>query len=234
MELLPSHAAVPAGSEPGEGIRAVLFDAGDVLYHRPDRRERLQRFLLDAGIDPRPDQPEAEDLLMEQAYRGEIDQAGYREGVLRLHGIQQPELLEQGKRLLEQQDDSVEFFEGVQPTLSALKGKGYMLGIVTDTANPVYRKLRWFERGGFGHVWDSIISSNELGVRKPDPRIYHAALEQLGLTPAQAVFVGHKASELEGAQAVGMTTVAFNPDPDARAEQCIEKFSDLLRLPLLA
>jgi putative hydrolase of the HAD superfamily len=92
---------------------------------------------------------------------------------------------------------------------------GYMLGIVTDTANPVHAKLSWFERGGFGHVWDSIISSKELGTRKPDPKIYHAALQQLGLTPDQAVFVGHKASELDGARAIGMKTIAFNPDRDA-------------------
>ena len=223
-----------AEKQPADGIRAVLFDAGDILYHRPDRLERLRRFLCEAGLDPDQDHRQAEEMLIQQAYRGELDQAGYHEALLRLYGVSQPKLMEQGRQILGEADENVEFFEGVRSTLVSLKQTGYLLGIVTDTANPVYRKLRWFERGGFGHVWDSIISSNELGTRKPDPRIYRAALEQLGLSPAQAVFVGHKASELDGARAVGMVTISFNADPDASADFCIDHFADLLRLPILS
>jgi putative hydrolase of the HAD superfamily len=109
-----------------------------------------------------------------------------------------------------------------------LKSQGYLLGIITDTANSIHAKLTWFERGGFGHVWDSIISSMELGTRKPDPEIYQACLQQLGLTPDQAVFVGHKASELEGARAIGMQTIAFNYEQDAGAGHFVERFADLL------
>jgi putative hydrolase of the HAD superfamily len=99
---------------------------------------------------------------------------------------------------------------------------------VTDTANSLSAKLNWFERGGFGHVWDSIISSMDIGVRKPDPSIYQAALRQLGLSPSQAVFVGHRNYELEGARAVGMTTIAFNYDPDAQADCYIAQFCELV------
>jgi FMN phosphatase YigB (HAD superfamily) len=93
--------------------------------------------------------------------------------------------------------------------------------------------LSWFERGGFGHVWDSIISSMDMGVRKPDPKLYLAALTQLGLSADQAVFVGHRASELAGARAVGMHTVAFNYEEDAGADYFIENFADLLKVPLV-
>ena len=79
-----------------------------------------------------------------------------------------------------------------------------MLGIITDTANPIHVKLSWFERGGFGHVWDSIISSQELGMEKPDPRIYLAVLRQLGLKVNQAVLVGHSSDELDGARIIEM------------------------------
>ena len=71
----------------------------------------------------------------------------------------------------------------------------------------------------------------DIGTRKPDPKIYEAVLRQLGIAPEQALFVGHKASELAGACEIGMPTVAFNYDPDASADYYIEKFSDLLRLP---
>jgi len=134
---------------------------------------------------------------------------------------------------LEEEDNDIKFFKGVCRTLIDLKNKGYLLGIVTDTANPVHTKLKWFERGGFGHVWDSIISSKELGVRKPDPAIYLAALQQLGLPAEQVAFVGHKASELDGARAVGLKTIAFNPDEGAQADDTIENFFDLLDSPLM-
>ena len=130
-------------------------------------------------------------------------------------------------------DANVQFFEGVSETLWALKKQGFLLSIVTDTANSISTKLKWFERGGFGHVWDSIISSMDIGTRKPDPTIYQAALQQLGVTPDQAVFVGHRASELAGARAIGMRTIAFNYDEDASADFFIERFTDLLKLPVL-
>jgi len=131
-------------------------------------------------------------------------------------------------------EDNVQFFEGVRETLIALKEKGYLLGIVTDTANPLHAKLKWFERGGFGFVWDAIVSSMDIGVRKPAPKIYRAALEQLGVTVDQAVFLGHKKSELEGAKAIGMKTIAFNYDEDAVANDYVEKFADILKSPLLS
>ena len=82
-------------------------------------------------------------------------------------------------------------------------------------------------------MWDSIVSSMDIGTRKPDPQIYQAALDQLQLTSDQAVFVGHRASELSGARSIGMETIAFNYDEGACADFYIEKFSDLLNLPVL-
>lgn len=216
-----------------DAIRALLFDAGDILYHRPDKGAGFKVFLEELGLSV-GDHAEGKDLLTRQAYHGEISQDQYRESLLRLYGIQEAESIRRGKQVLQADDDNVEFMEGVAETLRALKQRGFLLGIVTDSANPVHVKLRWFESGGIGSLWDSFISSMEVGTRKPDPHIYRAALEQLNLTPAQAVFVGHKASELEGAREVGMQTIAFNRDPDAEAQVCIEKFAELLDLPLLA
>ena len=57
--------------------------------------------------------------------------------------------------------------------------------------------------------WDSIISSNELGIQKPAPEIYAAALQQLGVSASQAIFIGHDAGELQGAHTAGMKTIAL-------------------------
>lgn len=212
-------------------IRALIFDAGDILYFRPQRGHGFAAFLKELGLEIRPDHTQQKKAIEYQAYRGQITHDEYREAVVGIYGVTQPEQMARGKQALIDDDSNVAFFEGVPETLCALKEKGYLLGIVTDTANSLSSKLNWFERGGFGHVWDSIISSMDVGTRKPDAKIYHAALRQLGLTADQVVFVGHRAAELEGARAVGMKTVAFNYDQDARADYFIQEFSDLLKVP---
>jgi putative hydrolase of the HAD superfamily len=229
-----TSAEPPILSVDPQRVYAFLFDAGDILYHRPEKGRKFAAFLGELGLDKNNINSADLETAMYQAYRGQINQDQYREAILRANGITQPEQIERGKKILAEEDDSVEFFDGVQKTLVALKEKGFLLGIVTDTANPIHVKLEWFEQGGFVHVWDSIISSQEVGVRKPDPAIYCAAMRQLGVTSERAVFVGHKASELEGARAVGMRTIAFNYEDSAKADFYIQKFSELLTLPVIA
>lgn len=214
-------------------IRALIFDAGDVLYFRPQRGHGFAAFLKEHGLEISADHTRRKKEIEYQAYRAQITHDEYREAVVRIYGFSDPAQIARGKQALIDDDGNVAFFEGVPETLCALKEHGFMLGIITDTANSISAKLNWFERGGFGHVWDSIISSMDIGTRKPDPKIYEAALKQLGVTADQVVFVGHRASELSGARDVGMHTVAFNHDSDARADIYIEKFSDLLNLPVL-
>jgi len=214
-------------------IRALIFDAGDILYFRPQRGHYFAAYLKELGLEISPNHAQQKKAIEYQAYRGQITHDEYRAAVVGIYGVTQPEQVARGKQALIDDDSNVAFFEGVPETLCALKQQGFLLGIVTDTANSISAKLSWFERGGFGHVWDSIISSMDIGTRKPEPKIYQAALQQLGLTPDQAVFVGHRASELRGARAAGMQTVAFNYDKDASADFFIEKFSDLLKVPVL-
>jgi len=232
VAILRDELQAPASRQP-HPIRALIFDAGDILYYRPRRGRRLKAFFKDLGLPARDGHGLEVKRLEQLAYQGQINQNQYREAIIRLHGVTDPDQVERGRKVLEEEDHDIQFFKGIQTTLAALKARGYWLGVVTDTSAPVSDKLRWFERGGFGSLWDSIISSRELGVRKPDPKIYSAALQQLGLRPDQTVFVGHKATELDGAHQVGMQTIAFNYEAQARADVYIEDFADLLALPLL-
>lgn len=233
LDILKEKRDCEPSHEDCKKICALIFDAGDILYFRPQRGSGFGSFLKELGLEITPNHNQKKKEIEYQAYRGQITHDEYREALVRMYGITEPEQLVRGKRALIDDDANVAFFEGVPETLLALKEQGYLLGIVTDTANSISAKLSWFERGGFGHVWDSITSSMDIGVRKPDPKIYKAALQQLGLTPDQAVFVGHRVSELDGARAVGMQTVAFNYDKDASADYFIEKISDLLEVPVL-
>jgi putative hydrolase of the HAD superfamily len=211
---------------------ALIFDAGDILYFRPERGAKFTAFLRELGMEVSPNHRQKKKAIEYKAYRGEIDHDEYREAYVRMYGITLPEQVARGKQALIDDDANVSFFDGVPETLLALKAQGYLLAIVTDTANSISSKLSWFERGGFGHVWDAIVSSMDIGSRKPDPRLYNAALSQLGVTSDQAVFVGHSTSELEGARAVGMKTIAFNYDKTAKADFYIQQFPDLLKLPV--
>ncbi|TFH37705.1 MAG: HAD family hydrolase, partial [Anaerolineales bacterium] len=215
-------------------VRALLFDAGDVLYYRAERGRFFTEFLEELGINPEQDHAAETFSLRQQAYCGQIEQEEFQEAVLHQLGITQPDQVLRGLEALEKDEKNVRFFVGVAETLIALKETGFLLGIVTDTANPLHAKLSWFERGGFGHVWDSFTSSKDVGIRKPDSKIYCAALEQLGVSADQAVFVGHKASELGGATDLGIKTIAFNYDEDSRADYFVENFADILKVPIIS
>jgi putative hydrolase of the HAD superfamily len=214
------------------GVQALLFDAADILYYLPNRGKRLSGFLKELGLNNSNDASESRASLYDQAFIGQISLDQYREAQLYLYGVTEPQDIQRGKQILDEEANDIRFFEGVCETLLALKKQGLMLAVVTDTTLPLYIKLGWFERGGFGDVWDSVISSKELGMRKPCPEIYQAALDQLGVSGKHAAFVGHKKSELDGAHAVGLKTIAFNYDENAAADTYIENFSDLLKLDL--
>ena len=214
-------------------IKALLFDAGDILYFRPDKGRYFREFLTDNAIEEKDVSESTLLELKKKAFTGAMTQDQKRKEILKEYGVSDTLLIEKGCLAMEQDDNFVDFFEGVRSTLISLKEMGYLLGIITDTANPLYVKLQWFEKGGFGHVWDSIISSQEMGMQKPDPRLYEASLKQLGVEVDQAVFVGHCQAELEGARAVGLKTIGFNLDPGAWSDITISHFDELLNLSLI-
>jgi beta-phosphoglucomutase-like phosphatase (HAD superfamily) len=68
---------------------------------------------------------------------------------------------------------------------------------------------------------DAAIFSSETGLRKPDPAIYLAATEALGVEPGRCLYCGDGAyGELTGATAVGMTAVLIRP-PDLDVEEAL-------------
>lgn len=239
VEILRSVTNLPkiklvSNQQAKNSVRAILFDAGDILYYRPRKREHLIKFLKQLGIKNIHIDENERKGLEQQAFQGQISHLEYRKAIIRLYGIIQEDQIREGVKVLEQEDNDIEFFEGVCYTLHRLKEKGFLLGVITDTAAPLSLKISWFEKGGFGEVWDAIITSKDMGFRKPDPRIYQAALLQLGITAKEAVFIGHKISELEGAKSVRMKTIAFNYEDGAVADSYIRKFSELLTHPLLS
>ncbi len=219
--------------EASPAYKALFFDAGDILYHRPNSGKNLRKFLKNKVIQPHPDLENERARLKSMAFEDEICRHEYYKKIIQLYGIVDPVLVAQGVQAMNQDDLTVEILDGVKDTLLSLKEMGYILGIITDTALPIQIKLGWFEEHGFGHIWDTVVSSREIRARKPSPRIYQEAVQQIGLKPEETIFVGHKTSELIGAHTYGMTTIAFNYDKDAPADIYIKNFSDLLKIPVI-
>lgn len=217
----------------GNSVKAIFFDAGDVLYHRPNKEENLKKFLGKVEINPEPDIETERIRLKNLAFSGQMGRHVYYENVLRLYGISDPSLIAEGVEAMSEDDNTVEIINGVPETIRKLKEKGFVLGIITDTALPIYKKLNWFDQNGFGGLWDVFISSKEMGVRKPEHDMYEKAIRQVGVCPSETIFVGHKISELEGAHSVGMKTVAFNYENGTSADFYIDNFCELLKVPII-
>ena len=112
----------PPGKQMDENsIRAILFDAGDILYHRPGKGSRFREFLISQGHSGEITKEEDRNLLTQKAYRGQITQEEFREGMVKLYGVCEPDQIQTGKQILADEDASVEFFEGVSETLLSLK-----------------------------------------------------------------------------------------------------------------
>jgi putative hydrolase of the HAD superfamily len=97
---------------------------------------------------------------------------------------------------------------GAVDTLKELRARGYLLGLITVCSEDI--ELLWPE-SQFTGLFDAEIFSSRIGVSKPDPRIYRACCDALGVEPHQAVFVGDGANdELDGARRVGMEAVLIH------------------------
>lgn len=67
-------------------------------------------------------------------------------------------------------------------------------------------------------LFEQVIQSSRLGLRKPDPRIYQYACEQMGVEPRQVVYLDDLGINLKPARALGMTTIKVT-DPRAALDE---------------
>lgn len=121
---------------------------------------------------------------------------------------------------------------GAVETLTALRERGLKTGLITVCSEDV--ALLWPETEFHG-LFDVEVFSATCGLRKPDPRIYRLALDQLGVEAEQAMFVGDGANdELAGAERVGMTAVGVESPggelPEDWAGSRIRSLPELLEL----
>jgi putative hydrolase of the HAD superfamily len=95
-----------------------------------------------------------------------------------------------------------------------LRARGLRMAVVTNNAREFADA--WKKLVPVDHLFDDVIDSSEVGVRKPNPRIYELALERLGVTdPARAVFLDDFEPNVVAARRLGLHGVHVAPDPAA-------------------
>ena len=90
-----------------------------------------------------------------------------------------------------------------------LRTEGYSIGILTNNV----REWREEWTGSIPmELFDVVVDSSEVGLRKPDPAIFQLACSRLGVTPDQAVFLDDSPGHVRAAETVGLHGVLFaNP-----------------------
>lgn len=96
-----------------------------------------------------------------------------------------------------------------QALLESLRSRGVKTGVVANAWPDPPRIVRaQVAELGLAEYFDVFVLAQEHGVRKPDPAIFRAALEELGVDPADAMFVGDSLRvDVQPAADLGMTTV---------------------------
>jgi putative hydrolase of the HAD superfamily len=125
----------------------------------------------------------------------------------------------------------VELFPETLPVLSALREKGYKIGLLTNSFVPMWMRDLELRAYGLVDLLDERVSAADVGFLKPHPAIYHHLLARLDVPPERAVFVGDRpANDIAGANAVGLISVLINPPYLARDLQGVQPDYHIERL----
>jgi len=126
-------------------------------------------------------------------------------------------LIDLGNTIIEQKVDNVQplssmeliAFPDSQPTLAELKSLGFYLAIVTNTTQSNSIDVaKALEKLDLLRYIDTIVTSVDLGVEKPDPIIFRTAIQNLNLSPKEVIMVGDNIDQdIAGAIELGIKTI---------------------------
>jgi putative hydrolase of the HAD superfamily len=194
-------------------IRAVLFDFGGVFT--PSPFTALRAWQAGRGLDPEAafrtvfgPYDQDTDHPWHQLERGEIPVAAAMKGIAAAAA-------EQGLEL-----NLFEMFRAVSGSIGVradvvekvleLRAAGYRTALVTNNIKEFSEG--WRALIPADDMFDVIVDSSVVGMRKPDPRVYRLALEQLGVEPEESVFLDDAPGNVEAARALGMHGIIVQDD----------------------
>jgi putative hydrolase of the HAD superfamily len=197
--------AAEAGLATNAAISAVIFDFGMVLTGMPDMEAHDAMVRITGLSNDR----------FEQLYWK--DRHAYDEGKLNGATFWQKFALDGGlhhltqKTIEELNSLDARYWTTQNPAMVAwqqkLKAAGLKTAILSNMGDTVLesieREFKWI------HGFDVLIWSFQLKIAKPDPAIYHAVLDRLGVPAVETLFIDDKPENIEAARKLGMTGVVF-------------------------
>ncbi|GAE37469.1 HAD family hydrolase [Halalkalibacter akibai] len=122
-------------------------------------------------------------------------------------------------------------FDNLIQMLEELKSSNFLLGMITNGYGQF--QMDNIKALGIEEHFDVILVSEWEGIKKPDPKIFKRALEQLNVSPKQSVFVGdHPENDVKAAQNVGMRGIWIK-DFQWDNVQADFTVSDLAEIPII-
>ena len=196
-------------------IDAALFDFGGVLVHEGSVNDfaRLAPHADPAEVLRHAIGPyhEDHDHPWHRVERGELDMAEW-------YTLTVAALAEAGIDVVIPRSGSVLFTpnEPVVEAVREVRAAGGRTAVVTNNVRELSHT--WRPVLPLDELFDTIVDSCEVGLRKPNPAIYLLAVERLGVPPERAVLLDDIESNLRGAEAAGLRAIHVEPDPTAAVE----------------
>jgi putative hydrolase of the HAD superfamily len=196
-------------------IRAVLFDLGGVLTTGPF--EGFAHYEREAGLPEglirRLNSTNPDSNAWAKFERGEVDFNGFcelfmAEGAALGHEVDAVRVMAAMRGEMRP-----EMVEAVRFCRTKFKTAALTNNFVSSE-----RERRDDTLGLFGELFDVVIESSKVGVRKPDPRFYELACEALEVSPREAVFLDDLGINLKPAREMGMSTIKVVTGHQAIAE----------------
>lgn len=225
------------------GVRAVVFDFfGTLTYGAPaaERRAGAHRVGSVLGVDPERFEVAMRASWAQRCTGAFGDLADTLAAIARrVGGSPMPEQLARACAMRRELERAyVRLRPEAVGVVRALRERGMRTGLVSDCTHELCEC--WTEVAVAPYL-EATAFSVLLGVKKPDPRIYQHVCDELGVRPADCLYVGDGGSnELRGASAAGMRAVqivcadhaeqlVYDPEVDWRGEQ-VANLNDLLTL----
>jgi epoxide hydrolase-like predicted phosphatase len=197
---------------PKGSLLQLLF--GDTQYIGVHGRAVAEELAAeDAGADPDSVESEGEAAdapAWHRLERGEIDMAAYYETIMK----RAPEVLGRAidfdayGRFMRSSAPGVHW--EVVHAIRDLRGR-VKLGLLTNNVKEFGE--HWRATFPIDELFEVVVDSSHVGMRKPEPEIYRLTCEQLATEPTAAVFVDDNADNCAAARALGMETVHFGGHP---------------------
>jgi putative hydrolase of the HAD superfamily len=218
--------------------KAVLWDLDDTLYSRRAAAEKVFPGMLKAHLYPNASDAALQEMvayMMTQVKRNTMIHEDMFQALIEKYPPEKP--YDRARCVDYYYKHFPEFVQPYPETFAILKklrASGVKTGLITnipqDRVAPQWAKIRAL---GLPELMDVILVSGELGIHKPDVRIYEHAAKALGVSPEECVFVGDDPdSDILGALNAGMEAVwldVWESDdrfPDAHKVRSIGEYFD--------